>query len=158
MSFKKYKNDKFYKAVADHLGIKYNSQSAFNQIKNYAKKKGVSALNSQNDLNKIIGKGNNNNNNNNDKDLLKGIDGNNSNENKLESLYSKGQDKVKDFNKNTAVQSVVDMSNVDVGTKAAGGVRMASISDARKAMLRGGVKAAFHRSGKRIKKIKETFN
>lgn len=153
MSFKKYKNDKFYKAVADHLGIKYNSQSAFNKIKNYAKKKGVSGLDSQNDLNKILGTGNNNN----DKDLLQGIDSNNSNENTIENLYSKGQDEVKDFNKNTAVQSVVDMSNVNVGTKAAG-VRMASISDVRKAMLRGGVKAAFNRSGKRIKKIKETFN
>lgn len=154
MSFKKYKNDKFYKAVADHLGIKYNSQSAFNKIKNYAKKKGVSGLDSQNDLNKILGTGNNNN----DKDLLQGIDSNKPNKNTIENLYSKGQDEVKDFNKNTAVQSVVDMSNVDVGTKAAGGVRMAGISDVRKAMLRGGVRAAFNRKGKRIKKIKETFN
>lgn len=155
MSFQKYKNDKFYKAVADHLGIKFDSQSDFNKITKYAKTQGVSGINSQNDLHKIFGTGKYNN----TKDgVLDGLDSNKGNDYQLKDLYSKGKDAVKDFKKNKAVQSVVDMSNVDVDSKAAGGVRMKGIGSVRKAMQRDGIKAAFNRSGKRLKKINETFN
>lgn len=154
MSFEKYKNDKFYKAVADHLGINYNSQSAFNKIKNYAKKKGVLGLDSQNDLDKIFSEGKYSNSGPEKLD----VKSNDNYANKIKGIYDSGKKKLNKFKNNSAIKSVVDQSVVNLNSQAAGGVRMRGISGVRKAMLRTGFKAAFNRSGKRIKKIKETFN
>lgn len=157
MSFEKYKNDKFYKAVADHLNIKYNSQSAFNQIKDYAKSKGVSGLDSQNDLNKIFGTGNysKSSSSNNDPDKLD-VQSNSLYSNKIKGINNKGKDKIKKFKK-SATKSVVDQSVVNLDSQAAGGVRMRGIGGIRKSMLTGGIQSAFNRRGKRIQKIKKNL-
>lgn len=58
MSWKKYLDNSYYQSVAKHLNFRaFDSEKDVKTIQDYARSKGVRSIDSQNDLNKIMGSG-----------------------------------------------------------------------------------------------------